>query len=226
MRRLLCFLLYALMIGVGGAGLVTVFLNYDGRIAIRFIGACLALFFFGVYLLFDDFLPPAKRRWGWLVFLSLALLAGIAAVLRIAAPLPDATAAYQRGDYATALRVWQPLADQGHVGAQFNLGVMYYSGKGVPQNYIEALKWYSLAAEKRSTDAQFNLGVMYANGQGTPQDNVQAYVWFNLVSTNELSGKEARDKAVQNLELITSKMTPAQIATAQKLIAEWRQFLR
>ena len=60
-------------------------------------------------------------------------------------PLEDAAAAYQRGDYATALRLWRSLANQGHPYGQNNLGAMYAEGQGVPQDYIEAHKWFNLA---------------------------------------------------------------------------------
>ena len=43
--------------------------------------------------------------------------------------------AYKKGDYATALREWEPLANQGDADAQFSLGVMYANGEWVPQNY-------------------------------------------------------------------------------------------
>ena len=59
-------------------------------------------------------------------------------------------AAAQSGDFATALREWKPLAEQGHADAQFNLGFMYDNGEGVPQNDKTAMKWYTLAAEKES----------------------------------------------------------------------------
>ena len=65
------------------------------------------------------------------------------------------------GDYATALREWTPLAKQGNASAQFNLGLMYRKGQGVPQDYKTAVKWYRLAAEQGNASAQFNLGVMY-----------------------------------------------------------------
>ena len=71
--------------------------------------------------------------------------------------------AYNAGDYATALQEFRPLAEQGHAQAQFNLGLMYDNGKGVPQDYAEAVKWYRLAAEQGYAYAQFNLGVMYYN---------------------------------------------------------------
>ena len=56
--------------------------------------------------------------------------------------------AYARGDYATALQEWQPLAEAGNLAAQFNLGLMHYNGEGGSQNYGEAAKWFELAAEQ------------------------------------------------------------------------------
>ena len=82
--------------------------------------------------------------------------------------------AYKSGDYATALREWTPLAKQGNADAQFDLGVMYELGQGVPQDGKTAVKWYRLAAEQGLADAQFNLGVMYAEGRGVPQDGKTA----------------------------------------------------
>ena len=76
--------------------------------------------------------------------------------------------AYDRGAYDTALKEWRPLADQGDVKAQFNLGVMYQLGQGVPQDYAEAAKWYRLAADQGFAPAQFNLASMYIKGQGVP----------------------------------------------------------
>jgi TPR repeat protein len=83
-------------------------------------------------------------------------------------------AAYQAGDYATALQEWRPLAEQGYAEAQFNLGVMYDTGRGVPQDYAEAVNWYRKAAEQGDAEAQYNLGVRYTNGHGVPQDYAEA----------------------------------------------------
>jgi hypothetical protein len=74
--------------------------------------------------------------------------------------------AYESGDYATALREFKPLAEQGDVSAQYNLGQMYRDGEGVPENAEIAMKWYRLAAEQGLADSQYNLGVMYRDGQG------------------------------------------------------------
>ncbi len=86
--------------------------------------------------------------------------------------------AYNRGDYATALRELRPLAKQGNGDAQSNLGYMYANGENVPQDHAEAVKWYRKAAEQGYTRAQVNLGVMYSTGQGVPQDYVEAAKWY------------------------------------------------
>ena len=88
---------------------------------------------------------------------------------------------YDRGVYATALREWRPLAEQGDAVAQYNLGLMYGNGQGVPQDYAEAVKWYRLAAAQGNAGAQYNLGLMYGNGQGVPLNNIKAYMWWALV---------------------------------------------
>jgi TPR repeat protein len=63
-----------------------------------------------------------------------------------------------------------PIAEQGDASAQYNLGVMYANGYGVPQDYAEAVRWYRLAAGQGNAKAQYNLGLMYYNGEGVPQD--------------------------------------------------------
>ena len=116
-----------------------------------------------------------------------AILAAIILVLSFDAPVAagpweDASSAANRGDYANALRLFRPLAEQGDAHAQFNLGVMYQDGQGVPQNHAEAVKWYRLAAEQGIDRAQYNLGVMYANGRGVPQNYAEAVKWYRLAA--------------------------------------------
>ena len=129
--------------------------------------------------------------------------------------------AYKRGDYATAVREWRPLAEQGNANAQTNLGFMYKEGRGVPQDYAKAVKWYRKAAEQGHATAQYNLGFMYGKGQGVPQDDAQAHMWFDLAASRFPPG-EKRDKAVKNRNIVANKMTPAPIAEAQKLAREWK----
>jgi len=113
------------------------------------------------------------------------------------------------------------MPEQGHASAQFNLGVMYGTGKGVPQDHAEAVKWYRRGAEQGHAGAQNNLGTMYDNGQGVPQDFVQAHLWYNLAAST-LKEPEKRERAARNRDDIAAKMTPAQIAEAQRLAREWR----
>ena len=93
----------------------------------------------------------------------------------VAGPFEDAEAAHGRKDYATAHRLFRPLADQGHAGAQYALGFMYDSGQGVPQNHAEAAKWWRLAADQGHTFAQFNLGGLYDVGKGVRQNKAEAF---------------------------------------------------
>ena len=123
-------------------------------------------------------------------------------------------AAYHSGDYATALREWRPLAEQGDASAQTNLGLMYDRGLGVPQDYAEAMKWYRLAAEQGDASAQTNLGLMYDIGLGVLQDNVMAYMWYNIAAAN--GHKEAGKWRDERAGLMTS----ADISKAQSMARE------
>ena len=105
-----------------------------------------------------------------------------------AGPFEDAVANYRRGDYATALRLWHSLAEQGDADAQFHLGLMYESGQGVPPNDAEAIKWYRKAAEQDDAVAQFNLGIMYAKG-GSP-NHAEAALWYRLAADHGLAGAQ------------------------------------
>jgi TPR repeat protein len=119
--------------------------------------------------------------------------------------------AAQSGDYATALREWEPLAEQGDAYAQHNLGWLYHQGKGVARNYKAAVKWYGLAAYQGVAEAQHNLGVMYGLGTGVIQDDVKAHMWANIAAMNgHKEGAILRGIAEEG-------MTAAQIAEAELL---------
>ena len=123
--------------------------------------------------------------------------------------------ASKAGDYATALSIWTPLAEQGDWLAQFGLGSLYSYGRGVPQDYKTAVKWYIRSAEQGMADTQNNLGHMYVLGQGVLQDNIYAHMWFNIAASlsNEGSSK--------NRDIVAGLMTPADISIAQQLAREY-----
>ena len=73
-------------------------------------------------------------------------------------------------------------AEQGDADAQSQLGGMYGTGEGVPENDAEAVKWFRKAAEQGEAIAQFNLGIAYATGEGVPEDDAEAVKWYRLAA--------------------------------------------
>ena len=86
--------------------------------------------------------------------------------------------AYRHGDFDMALAKWRPLAKDGAVEAQVNLGIMYAKGQGVGRDLGQALEWYRLTADRGHAKAAFNVGVMYENGQAVGQSYDEAAIWY------------------------------------------------
>lgn len=125
------------------------------------------------------------------------------------------------------------LAEGGDKIAQFNLGLMYENGDGIPQDYSsespsrkmswlsiralhlkEAEKWYIKSAKKGNSNAMFNLGVMYHN-EKLPKDNPYiAYAWFSVAKEN------GHELAERNLDILKAKMTKVQMDKANSLSTE------
>ena len=161
-------------------------------------------------------------------------------------------AAYNRGDYVAALEEWRPLAEQGNAKAQYNLGVMFDDGEGVPQDDAEAVRWYRRAAEQGVAKAQYNLGVMFDDGEGVPQDDAEAVRWYRRAAEQgvataqynlgvmfddgegvpqdyaqahkwyNLAASRGDDVARSNRDIVAKRMTTEQIAEAQRLAREWQ----
>jgi TPR repeat protein len=119
--------------------------------------------------------------------LGLAAIA-VAALTLASAPasadFASGVAAYDIGDFGTAYNEWLPLAREGDLAAQRNIGHLYRLGRGVPQDFAVAANWYRRAAEKGLTRAQANLGDMYLRGQGVGQDVEEAATWFHRAATH------------------------------------------
>jgi len=90
----------------------------------------------------------------------------------------EGATAYNSKNYAVALREIRPLAQAGNMDAQHLLGLMYYMGRGVPQDYKTALEWHRKAALQGKADAQYVVGAMYYTGNAVIQDHKQAVIWF------------------------------------------------
>ena len=121
-------------------------------------------------------------------------------------------------DSEEAVRWYLLAAEQGDATAQFNLGLSYSRGEGVPQDFAEAVRWWRAAAEQGHAGAQFQLGFRYLMGQGVPEDYVQAHKWLNLSTVNEAD----RERAVTLRDGLAEKMTPEQVAEAQRLTRQFK----
>jgi len=114
-------------------------------------------------------------------------------------------------------------ADAGNAEARTLLGAMYWSGEGVPRDHREAARLYLLAAEQGYARAQNNIGFMYGFGEGIPpRDDVQAYKWISLAIRNYTSRNQDRlDQAINDQATLKARMTPAQIADAERLVRDF-----
>ena len=160
--------------------------------------------------------------------------------------------AYERGDYATALREWRPLAEQGDASAQYNLGLLYTNGQGVPQDDVQARRWFEKAAVQGGAQVQVTLGNFYIRGQGGPQDYLKALVLFRLAADQGdalaqmklgvmyedgkgvpqdfvqaykwyyLASASGDKVSTQLRKYLARKMTPTQIVEAQELAQVWK----
>ena len=187
----------------------------------------------------------------WRFFFAILLVVACATGAA-AGPIEEAKSAYERGEFALAARLYRPLAEQGDALAQYNLGVLYRKGRGVPQDDVQARQWYEKAAVQGQAKAQYNLGTLYFNGEGVPKDYQQALRWFRLAADQgeavaqtkiaimyddgrgvphdsvqaykwySLAATNGDKPAAELRDASAKQMTPAQIAEAQKLAREWK----
>jgi uncharacterized protein len=160
----------------------------------------------------------------------------------------DALAAYASGNYAAALHLWRPLAEEGDAAAQFWLGACYDLGHGVPADPGAAAQWYRKAAEQGHANAQHNLAHLYEVGQGLPPDYAltAAATWYrraadqgyrpaqaNLGALYYLGHGVRRDLvqaykwfalagATDNRDYVAKRLSPQQIPEAQAQVRAWQ----
>ncbi len=160
--------------------------------------------------------------------------------------------AYEQGDYATAVKELRPLAEQGNAEAQTFLGLMYFRGRGGPQDIGQGLKWFKAAAERGNAEGQFYLGSMYLMGIGTARDTAQGLKWLHLSAEQgmpdaqlllgmaymrgrdaprdlvqadmwlQLAAAQGDPLAPKQRDKLEQQMTPDQIAKARALAAAWK----
>jgi TPR repeat protein len=123
-------------------------------------------------------------------------------------------------DNARAVAWLRKAAEQGNAEGEGRLVEMYVDGQGVPQDYAQAIAWLRKGAAQGHSLSQDSLGFLYETGKGVPQDYVQAHMWYNLAASDAQDAVMS-ETASQMRDLVAAKMTPAQIAEAQKMAREW-----
>ena len=159
-------------------------------------------------------MPYGRQRRHAGVAISVALVVGLfqSIVLIPTAVQADMQAgwqAYTSGDYETAIREWQPLAEDGDYQAAYALG-MAFQIKGEP---ARAVPWYEQAASAGLTEAQILLGTIYARGIDVPRDLVRAYAWLYRAA------EKSSPNAQLILESVAGLMTAEEIEAAKALSA-------
>jgi TPR repeat protein len=111
----------------------------------------------------------------WSIFVFAALLTGAVAT---ASEFDVGMEAYRDGDYQTAWKLWQPLAEQGSTDAQYGLAIMLEKGQGTEKNPLEAFDWYLRAAEAGDANAQFMVAVYYSRGVVEAPTRMERLHWY------------------------------------------------
>ena len=138
--------------------------------------------------------------------------------------------AYDRANYATALRVWQEAAERGDADAQTHVGEIYEKGLGTPPDYARAAAWYQKAADKGYARALTNLAYLYEKGLGVDKDPQKAVNLYRravglpeTVALAQGGGSEelrtlrkALESAHRKLQDTESEVRRAQATAAQK----------
>ena len=148
------------------------------------------------------------KGYSWVLLLAVASM-------NCFAGFDEGSAAYEAKDYTTALSEFLPLASDGDAKSQAKLGVMYYNGEGLPQNYSQAASWFRKAGTQGHSDSLNNLGLGYEFGQYGAKNLVLAHFFYNLAAVSgDKQNKENRDR-------ITLQLTSAQLNEAQELASKW-----
>jgi hypothetical protein len=120
-------------------------------------------------------------------------------------------------NYEIAAYWYEQAANNGSIGSQYLLGLLYFYGKGVSQNYKESENWLMTAANNGNYHAQYFLGLMYYTGRGVKKDYIRAYVWLRVAS---VFGSKQTVKLEQALKHKLSKNEITEANNLSKLLIE------
>ena len=151
-----------------------------------------------------------------------------------------------------AVAACERLAQQGDAIAQYNLGLMYFAGQGLPQDDAKAAQWFRSAAEQGDAPAQYNLALIYQSGRGVTRDLAEAVKWYRKAAEQgyvyaqsslgfmygngegvppdfvqaylwlSLAAASGDDDASAYRDFMQNGMSPAQLTQARQLVNEWK----
>lgn len=124
--------------------------------------------------------------------------------------------AFRDRDFDEAFEILLPLAKDGDVEAQFEVGFMYVHGRGVDRDFDTAMHWLTLAADQGHPQAQYHLALSYDIGRGVARDLVEAHKWATLaLAQGYTSAGEVKEDTASN-------MNEDELREARKRVSEWR----
>ena len=149
------------------------------------------------------------------------LLVVVSLLCQAYAGVKEGLAAKDHGDYETARKEFQALADKGEAKAMIELGLMYHTGDGVKQDYGKAMEWYLKAFDKGNGDAYSNIGVMYRDGLGCQTNRPIAYALFYITHMRGLGSEDTQYRAGHNLDKTAALMKPQEIEETLKMTEDY-----
>ena len=123
--------------------------------------------------------------------------------------------AYDKGDFKTALKLWEQSANKGIAEAQSFVGSLYHAGQGAKKNYKKAMKLYLKSAKQGVSRSQLAIGAMYADGHGVAKNNIVARMWFTVAQINK------HEQANQYIKKIDVRMTSEEIIKSDEMAVIW-----
>ena len=164
----------------------------------------------------SDCMKRPRKRAHAVLLLAATVLWAAAAGPAAADLLADGAAAYEAGDYGEAAHAWRPLAEAGDAMAQFNMGLLHETGRGVPEDPAAAAAWYGRAAGQGVTAAQYNLALLFQTGRGVPKEPETALYWLEVAASHGEGAEreQAADAAARLAEALSPEAVDAARARA------------
>jgi uncharacterized protein len=162
------------------------------------------------------------KRLGGLASLPIVLAVALGVAVALAGSAEEdfrsGLSAFNRGDFASAMRLWRPLADSDDPRSEAGIGFLYHRGLGVPTDDAQAAFWLRKAAEQGQAEGQLMLGSLYFFGLGVPQSYATAYAWCELAQdSGQAEAAICRDAAWSSIK------ADEDMQEALRLVREFRE---